>query len=104
MKTLTIHNVVIAWNTSGEVIATPHGKTLRAFEYADGACHAAWDRMCPNGKWAALVMIAWRITTFYNIPAEKVEAALKTIPEWLDEHGNQERLEWEEYKIFGGIK
>ncbi|WP_189675012.1 hypothetical protein [Sphingomonas glacialis] len=84
---IELENAMLVW-TRGEKVAVvrhPDTKGLSdEYQSSVGACFAHWRKKDTNGRRLQMMIDAWHVAAFYEIPAEQIHEALIVIPEYRD--------------------
>lgn len=92
MKDVPLENAMLCWN-SGFRGATPGFKVVEhpdergasdPYQSSVGACFAGWREKGEQGQKLQLLIDAWHIVAFYEVPVEIVREGLLVIPEYRD--------------------
>lgn len=92
MTDIPINNAMLCWN-HGFNGSTPGFKVVRHPDRADlsrpyqssvGACFMDWRKKDERGQKLQLMIDAWHIVAFYDVPIELVRDGLLVIPEYRD--------------------
>lgn len=82
---IPISEAMLCWSTGGpvRVVEHPdyHGRS-DAYEKTAGACYAYWRNLSPERMQLQLLIDAWHIAAFYQVPVRDVHEALLVIPEY----------------------
>lgn len=85
MSDIEIENAMLVW-TRGEKVAVvrhPDRAGLSdGYQSSVGACFMNWRGLGTQGQKLQLMIDAWHIAAFYDIPADQVHEALLVIPEY----------------------
>lgn len=55
-----------------------------AYSGQSGACFAKWRAMSDNDRRMALLLAAWEIATFYELPSDLINKGMLVIPEYRE--------------------
>lgn len=92
MIDVPIRDAMLCWN-AGFDGATPGFAVVRHPDYDDassgysssvGACFMDWRKKDERGQKLQLLIDAWHIVAFYQVPIEMVRDGLLVIPEYRD--------------------
>lgn len=87
---IPLANAMLCWN-HGLRGATPDCKVVRhpdtvgasdPYQSSVGACFMDWRKKDATGQKLQLMIDAWHVATFYNVPISMVHEALLVIPEY----------------------
>lgn len=82
---IPIENAMLVWTRGENVGVVPHPDTnglSDPFRSSVGACFADWRKLDQRGQQRQLLIEAWQIATFYQIPPQAVHQAMLSIPEY----------------------
>lgn len=84
---IPLREAMLVW-TDGEavgVIEHPDKRELSdSFDMSVGACFTVWRKRTDEQRRLQLMVDAWHIAAFYNVPADAIHQALLSIPEYRD--------------------
>lgn len=78
---------MLVWSAGEKVGVVPHPDERGlsdGFRSSVGACFANWREKSAAQRRAQLMVDAWHVAAFYDIPAQAVHDALLCIPEYRD--------------------
>lgn len=90
MRTVPIAEALLLWDSGF------HGRTPKfavrplghpdydRYQYKVGACFTSWREKDARGQKLQLMIDAWHIVAFYDVPVEMVRDGLLVIPEYRD--------------------
>ncbi len=87
MRDIPINDAMLCWTRGEGVKVVLHPDTRGesdAYRSSVGACFGDWRKKDRTGQRLQLMIDAWHIAAFYEIPAERVHQALLVIPEYRD--------------------
>lgn len=82
---IALKDAMLVWTRGERVGVVPHPDTKRisrGFQSSVGACFTEWDAYDDNGRRLQLMIDAWHVSAFYDIPSTAVHEALLPIPEY----------------------
>lgn len=82
---ISMAEAMLVWTRGKRVGIVPHPDTRGisdGFQSSVGACFADWRTMGPHNQIHQLMIEAWHVAAFYDIPANAVHQALLAIPEY----------------------
>lgn len=84
---IALYEAMLCW-TRGEAVAVVPHPDYRGLSdpylSSAGACWATWREKDDRDRKLQLMIDAWHISAFYDIPAQEVHRALLVIPEYRD--------------------
>lgn len=90
MADVPISRALLLWNSGmndGQpaFVVRPLGHPdYDVYRYQVGACFASWRKLDDRGQRLQLMIDAWHIVAFYDVPIEMVREGLLVIPEYRD--------------------
>lgn len=90
MTDIPLADAVLLWNSGFDgaqpaFIVRPLGHDDHyAYDSQVGACFANWQAMDDQRRRLQLMVDAWHIVAFYEVPVEMVKSGLLVIPEYRD--------------------
>jgi hypothetical protein len=82
-----LSEAMLVWTRGEKVGVVPHPDRAGYsddFRSSAGACWSTWRAMDDVGRRLQLMIEAWHISTFHEVPAAAVHEALLCIPEYRD--------------------
>ncbi len=85
-------DAMLCWNSglnggTPAFAVVPHPDELGAsdrFDYSVGACFTRWRNLDERGQKLQLMIDAWHIAAFYDVPVGLVREGLLVVPEYRD--------------------
>lgn len=88
MTDIPLLNAMLCWTSGEGVEVVRHPDRIGrsdAYRSSVGACFVQdWPKKDDKGRRLQLMIDAWHVSAFYDIPAEQVHEALLVIPEYRD--------------------
>ncbi len=84
---IPINDAMLCWTRGEGVEVILHPDRARKsdrYRSSVGACFSDWRKRDLNGQKLMLMIEAWHVSAFYDIPSTKVHEALLAIPEYRD--------------------
>lgn len=82
-----VSDAMLVWSSGEKVGVVPHPDDRGLaddFRSSVGACFTSWREQTTEGQKAMLMVEAWHVAAFYDIPAKAVHEAMLCIPEYRD--------------------
>lgn len=82
---IPLSEAMLCWSTGGpvKVVEHPDARGLSdAYEKTVGACYAYWRGQSPDRMRLQLLIEAWHLAAFYDVPVQDIHEALLVIPEY----------------------
>ena len=91
MSDIPLLNAMLCWNPGFKgaepafrVVPHPARGAARDLSHSVGACFSNWREMDEAQRKLQLMIDAWHIVAFYEVPVEMVREGLLVIPEYRD--------------------
>lgn len=87
MQDIPINDAMLCWTRGDSVKVVLHPDKRGesgAYRSSVGACFTDWRKKDLRGQKLQLMIDAWHVTAFSDIPSERVHEALLVIPEYRD--------------------
>lgn len=84
---IPIADAMLVWTRGERVGVVPHPDTMGLsdqFQSSVGACFAYWRGLDARGQKLQLMIEAWHVAAFYDIPAHALHEAMLCIPEYRE--------------------
>lgn len=82
---IPLSEAMLCWSRGGavRVVEHPDERGLSDdFDSSAGACYAYWRGQSPDRMRLQLLIDAWHVSAFYDVPVAEVHKALLVIPEY----------------------
>jgi len=82
---IPLSEAMLCWSTGGpvRVVEHPDYRGLSDdYEKSVGACFAYWRGLSPEKMKLQLLIEAWHLAAFYDVPVRDIHTALLVIPEY----------------------
>lgn len=87
MADIPLNDAMLCWTLGEGVEVVLHPDEVGAsgkWRSSVGACFMNWREKPEQGQRLQLMIDAWHVAAFYDVPAEQVHEALLVIPEYRD--------------------
>lgn len=84
---IPLSEAMLVWTAGEKVGVVPHPDRRRLsddFRSSVGACFSNWREKSERDRRLLIMVEAWHVTAFYDIPSKAVHEALLCIPEYRD--------------------